>query len=52
MATAEVGLLFNFRSPYRYRVSRSLFDRLAAFEVALVCARSVGGMGVHYPALS
>jgi len=42
MSRTQVRIFFNFRSPYCYLASHSLFPRLAAFEVDIVW-RSLGG---------
>lgn len=42
MTSVDVRVFFNFRSPYCYLVSLSLFERLQAYEVA-VTWRCLGG---------
>ena len=42
VSRTSVKVFFNFRSPYCYLVSHSLFERLAAYDVALEW-RSLGG---------
>lgn len=48
MSHTTVRVFFNFRSPYCYLVSRSLFARLGQFEVA-VAWRSLGGWDGRSP---
>ncbi len=48
MSRATVHIFFNFRSPYCYLVSHSLFPRLAAFDVDILW-RSLGGWNGRSP---
>ena len=48
MAAIDIRVFFNFRSPYCYLVSLSLFERLQAYEVTLVW-RSLGGWDGRSP---
>lgn len=48
MSDTTVRVFFNFRSPYCYLVSRSLFERLAAFDVDIAW-RSLGGWDGRSP---
>ncbi len=42
MSREQVRIFFNFRSPYCYLASHSMFERLAAFDIDIVW-RSLGG---------
>lgn len=48
MASTDIRVFFNFRSPYCYLVSLSLFERLRAYEVTLIW-RSLGGWDGRSP---
>ena len=48
MSPTSVKIFFNFRSPYCYLVSHSLFERLAAFDITLEW-RSLGGWDGRSP---
>lgn len=48
MSATELRVFFNFRSPYCYLASHSLFERLADFDVAVLW-RSLGGWDGRSP---
>ena len=48
MSATTVRVFFNFRSPYCYLASRSLFARLAAFDIEVLW-RSLGGWDGRSP---
>lgn len=48
MSRTELRVFFNFRSPYCYLASRSLFERIARYDVALAW-HSLGGWDGRSP---